>query len=75
MVIGALGAGKSTVMSIISNHDLTSSPFVSSNSVVGCTQQISTYYSDVVKAYLTDTPGLGDKNIPVSQWLNIYNDY
>ena len=37
------------------------------------TQEFQSEYSVHLGAKLTDSPGLGDRNIPMSQWLNLYN--
>ena len=39
------------------------------------TQEFQSEYSAHLGCILTDSPGLGDRNIPMSQWLNLYNDF
>ena len=37
------------------------------------TQSFSGYYSPYLDCNLIDSPGLGDNNLPLHQWLDIYN--
>ena len=37
------------------------------------TQTFTGHYSPYLDCYLIDSPGLGDPQIPINQWLKIYN--
>jgi hypothetical protein len=37
------------------------------------TQVFTGHYSPYLDCNLIDSPGLGDRNIPINQWLEIYN--
>jgi hypothetical protein len=79
LVLGALGAGKSTMLNILNAQGLNQSrkEFVASNSLSGCTQEFSYDISpfDVVgQVQLLDSPGLADPNLLIDVWVRLYNN-
>ena len=79
IVLGPLGAGKSTIMNIINSQALKQNKkeFVASNSLVGCTQEFSydtSVFEIVGQVKLIDSPGLADPNILIDVWVNLFNN-
>ena len=62
LVIGALGAGKSTIMSTLSDGE----GFRSSPSTHGVTRNFTSIESKTLNAKLIDSPGLADETLPIS---------
>ncbi len=69
-MLGALGAGKSTVLNVLNGQALKSEKkeFVASNQLTGCTQKFDYDISPfpfVGLVQLIDSPGLSDPNLPI----------
>ena len=47
-----------------------------SNSIsAASTQEFNTQYSESLGCWLTDSPGLGNYDMPLNQWLAKYNEF
>jgi putative ribosome biogenesis GTPase RsgA len=78
ILLGALGAGKSTIVNILNSKNTNANrvEFVASNSFKGFTKDFVTDVmpmSGVGIVKLIDSPGLADPNIPIDQWVKKYN--
>ncbi len=78
-MLGALGAGKSTVLNILNSKSQHSGKrvFHSSNSLKGVTQDFDSDIADIPgigRVFLCDSPGLADQRIPIDKWTKIYNE-
>jgi GTPase Era involved in 16S rRNA processing len=78
IVLGALGAGKSTVLNILNSKSNNSNKkvFISSNSLNGCTQEFDSDIAEIPelgRVFLSDSPGLADPRLPIDMWTNLYN--
>lgn len=80
IALGALGAGKSTILNILNSqgvNEQTRKEFVSSNSLKGCTQE---FFYDIApipsigQVQLIDSPGLADPNLLIDIWVRLYNN-
>ncbi len=78
-MIGPLGAGKSTILNILSSQSQSASKkvFKSSNALTGCTQLFD--YTEAVvggvgSTVLYDSPGLSDPNLPIDKWIALFNN-
>ena len=77
-VLGALGAGKSTVLNNISAAGMSTDSvrFAASNSLAGCTKAFNYDFVPFPKGeqiQLIDSPGLADPSIPLDVWVRLYN--
>ena len=65
IIMGKLGAGKSTVGNILAGYDA----FSASHSATSVTKGVGKIVSKAFKATIFDTPGFGDPSITTKAWL------
>jgi predicted GTPase len=68
IVIGTLGTGKSTVL----NRLIDKNEFETSGEVDGCTTEFDRYQGENYD--IVDSMGLGDPEIDITKWMEIYNE-
>ena len=77
--MGAIGAGKSTISRVITSFGQIDQRnlFKATPDLKGVTKQFSYAIVPISghgKIKLYDSPGMSDPNIPIDQWLNLYNN-
>ena len=78
-MLGALGAGKSTVLNILNSKSQKSNKktFLSSNSMKGVTQKFDSDIAEIPElgfVFLCDSPGLADTSFQIEKWTDLYNE-
>lgn len=79
IVFGRSGTGKSTInCAMLKGKDydikIHNDLFKVSNGLSGTTQRFDAYYSEPFGITLFDSIGLGDPDIPIPVWLELFND-
>ncbi len=78
LVVGPLGAGKSTILNSLNSESRSAfkKVFKSSNALIGCTQEFDSTIAEIAalgSVALYDSPGLADPNFPIDRWTTLYN--